>query len=91
MHIVRRHTIVHFVMTCTVFEGGEGHRILTKGTPTRVYQCKQQRYGVKDGVVPHYGFGISIQHQLQLAGCKVVVTGTLQAYTRSFNCQVAGK
>ena len=35
--------------------------------------------------------GTSIQHQLQLAGCRAVATGTLQAYTSSFNCQLAGK
>jgi len=94
---VQRHTIVHVEMACTVLVGGEGDHILAKGTPAGAYQCKQRRQGPKDGVVPHYGFlavrapGTSIQHQLQLAGCRAVATGTLQAYTSSFNCQVAGK
>jgi hypothetical protein len=35
IHSVRRHTIVHVEMACAVLEGGEGHHILTKGTPTR--------------------------------------------------------
>ena len=40
---VQRHTLVGVVMASTVLEGGtgEGHHILTKGTPTRAYQCKQ--------------------------------------------------
>ena len=94
---MQRHTTVHVEMACTVLVGGEGDHILAKGTPAGAYQCKQRRQGAKDGVVPHYGFlavrapGTSIQHQLQLAGCRAVATGTLQAYTSSFNCQVAAK
>ena len=94
---MQRHTSVHVEMACTVLVGGEGDHILAKGTPTRAYQSKQRRQGAKDGVVPHYGFlavhapGTSTQEKLQLAGCRAVATGTLQAYTSSFKCQVAGK
>ena len=79
-------------MACIILEGDEGHRILTKGTPTRTYRSKEE--GQTWGIVPHYGFlalvatrtrdallhapGPSIQRQLQLAGCR----GLQLAYCR---------